>query len=156
MRYKVPGFSAIMAGSLVLLSAHSVLGHSDGPDPQGDSYAADVNSSSIIPADTSLYKGFCPPHLDDDYENVTDGVLDLTRRGLNRRGLSRRDLSRRAAQDFYLRVMPLGASITQGIASSDGNGYREWLRSQLRYEGWKVNMVGSKMDGTMADKASLP
>ncbi|TGJ79062.1 hypothetical protein E0Z10_g9703 [Xylaria hypoxylon] len=55
------------------------------------------------------------------------------------------------AQDFYLRVMPLSASITEGMYSSDGNGYRKWLRDQLRYMGWKVNMVGSKNDGTMAD-----
>lgn len=52
--------------------------------------------------------------------------------------------------------MPLGASITQGVASTDGNGYRKWLRSQLRFKGWKVNMVGSKLDGDMADKASPP
>lgn len=49
------------------------------------------------------------------------------------------DLSRRAAQDFYLRVMPLGASITEGIHSSDLNGYRKWIREQLRWEGWQVN-----------------
>lgn len=49
------------------------------------------------------------------------------------------DLSRRAAQDFWLRVMPLGASITEGIHSSDGNGYRKWIREQLRWEGWQVN-----------------
>jgi hypothetical protein len=135
-----------MAGSLLVLSTHGVLGHSDGPNPQGDCYAADVNSSSIIPVDIPPYEGFAPPHLDDNYEDVTGGVLDL----------SRRDLSRRAAKDFYLRVMPLGASIVQGSQSSDNNGFRKWLRSQLRFKGWKVNMVGSKQDGTMADKASLP
>ncbi|SPO07252.1 uncharacterized protein DNG_09946 [Cephalotrichum gorgonifer] len=60
-------------------------------------------------------------------------------------------ISRRDAQDFYLRVMPLGASITEGVASSDKNGYRKWLRSQLRWKGWKVNMVGSKHNGDMKD-----
>lgn len=58
----------------------------------------------------------------------------------------------RAAQNFYLRLMPLGASITEGVGSPDGNGYRKWLRSQLRWKGWKVNMVGSKQNGNMADK----
>lgn len=56
--------------------------------------------------------------------------------------------------DFFLRIMPLGASVTQGVQSTDGNGYRKWLRSELRYQGWKVNMVGSLATGSMADKAS--
>jgi hypothetical protein len=49
------------------------------------------------------------------------------------------DLSRRDDKDFWLRVMPLGASITQGVHSSDDNGYRKWIREQLRWEGWQVN-----------------
>lgn len=65
------------------------------------------------------------------------------------------DLSSRAAAKFWLRVMPLGASITQGIKSSDGNGYRKHIRDQLRFAGWKVNMVGSKQDGNMNDKVCL-
>lgn len=55
------------------------------------------------------------------------------------------DLDRRATKDFWLRVMPLGASITQGIHSSDGNGYRKWIREQLRWQGWQVNSEGSMM-----------
>ncbi|KAK8047725.1 hypothetical protein PG996_015789 [Apiospora saccharicola] len=62
------------------------------------------------------------------------------------------DLSTRAAAKFWLRVMPLGASITQGIRSTDGNGYRKHIRDQLRFAGWNVNMVGSKQDGNMNDK----
>ncbi|KAK1518258.1 hypothetical protein CABS01_05792 [Colletotrichum abscissum] len=58
---------------------------------------------------------------------------------------------KKRAEDFYLRILPLGASITRGVFSSDNNGYRKALREQLRFEGWKVNMVGSKQDGTMAD-----
>jgi len=57
----------------------------------------------------------------------------------------------RSAKDFYLRILPLGASITQGYKSSDKNGYRKLLRQQLRWKGWKVNMVGTKNDGDMAD-----
>lgn len=52
---------------------------------------------------------------------------------------------------FMLRVMPLGASITYGFRSTDGNGYRNHLRDRLRSEGWKVNMVGSLKAGTMYD-----
>jgi hypothetical protein len=47
--------------------------------------------------------------------------------------------------------MPLGASITVGYQSSDGNGYRKPLREQLRYAGWEVDMVGSLTNGTMKD-----
>lgn len=52
---------------------------------------------------------------------------------------------------FLLKVLPLGASITLGYKSTDGNGYREWIRQQLRYEGWPVEMVGTRRMGTMRD-----
>ncbi|KAH6658567.1 carbohydrate esterase family 3 protein [Truncatella angustata] len=83
--------------------------------------------------------GFAPDVVSIDFDNATfpNGQVP--------------GLDRRAAQDFYLRIMSLGASITQGQESSDGNGYRKWLRSQLRWKGWKANMVGSKHHGTMAD-----
>lgn len=55
---------------------------------------------------------------------------------------------------FLLRIMPLGASITLGYKSTDGNGYREWLRRQLRYAGWQVDMVGSMRNGTMHNNVS--
>ncbi|KAK5014452.1 NADPH-dependent 1-acyl dihydroxyacetone phosphate reductase [Cryomyces antarcticus] len=47
--------------------------------------------------------------------------------------------------------MPLGDSITFGYLSSDGNGYREHLFSQLVAENNDVDMVGSVQAGTMAD-----
>ncbi|KAK3353281.1 SGNH hydrolase-type esterase domain-containing protein [Lasiosphaeria hispida] len=50
-----------------------------------------------------------------------------------------------------LRIMPLGASITWGQASSEGNGYRAELRYQLTSAGNVVNMVGSRQHGNMAD-----
>ncbi|KAL4898828.1 hypothetical protein BDW74DRAFT_184352 [Aspergillus multicolor] len=37
------------------------------------------------------------------------------------------------------------------MGSNTGNGYRGALRSQLRYVGWEVNMVGSKSNGDMND-----
>ncbi|KAL3708913.1 hypothetical protein TMatcc_002701 [Talaromyces marneffei ATCC 18224] len=60
-------------------------------------------------------------------------------------------LAPRDTEYFTLRVMPLGASITQGYLSSDNNGYRKVLREQLRYSGWPVNMVGGLAGGTMLD-----
>ncbi|KAF1993338.1 carbohydrate esterase family 3 protein, partial [Amniculicola lignicola CBS 123094] len=50
-----------------------------------------------------------------------------------------------------LRIMPLGASITQGAASVPLNGYRKGLRDQLRFLGYEVNMVGSGSDGAFND-----
>ncbi|RYP05273.1 hypothetical protein DL764_003934 [Monosporascus ibericus] len=66
------------------------------------------------------------------------------------------DLLKRAGpRDFYLRIMPLGASITAGEhepADDLGkNGYRMYLRNKLRFEGWKVNMVGNFNRGNMND-----
>ncbi|KAJ5099979.1 hypothetical protein N7532_006980 [Penicillium argentinense] len=62
------------------------------------------------------------------------------------------ELTTRADDEkFLLRIMPLGASITLGYKSTDGNGYREWIRQQLRSEGWPVQMVGSRRFGKMRD-----
>lgn len=60
----------------------------------------------------------------------------------------------RDSKPFMLRILPLGASITQGYKSKDGNGYRKWLRQQLRYAGWEVDMVGSRETGSMHDNVS--
>ncbi|KAI8951129.1 hypothetical protein F4801DRAFT_546511 [Xylaria longipes] len=57
-------------------------------------------------------------------------------------------------QNFYLRIMPLGASITYGEPSdpaSQGRGYRKYIRDYLRFRGWNVNMVGSRNHGEFAD-----
>lgn len=45
--------------------------------------------------------------------------------------------------------MPLGGSITFGVRSSDGNGYRKWLRNMLVADGYKVKMIGSRRSGSM-------
>ena len=80
-----------------------------------------------------------------------------------------------SAGDFYLRVLPLGASIVWGIGSTTGNGFvflagrgnlgfssnvgimtsfRKPLRDALRQAGWDVNMVGSQNHGDMVDSVS--
>lgn len=48
-----------------------------------------------------------------------------------------------------LRILCLGASITYGYESTDGNGYRYGLRGALVSGGNKVNMIGSLTHGTM-------
>lgn len=47
--------------------------------------------------------------------------------------------------------MPLGASITDGLLSTDGNGYRKPLRDMLVHDGFTVDMVGSRQSGNMTD-----
>src|SRR3569833_270196 len=59
--------------------------------------------------------------------------------------------TRRLGGGIPLRIMPLGASITYGIASSDGNGYRAYLRGNLTAAGAVVNMVGNQKSGKMVD-----
>lgn len=65
-------------------------------------------------------------------------------------------LQTRDTKPFPLRILPLGASITMGYKSKDGNGYRKWLRQQLRYAGWEVDMIGTMKNGTMHDNVSYP
>jgi hypothetical protein len=114
----------------------------DGPSLYGDNYAPDV----YLAANETW----------DEYPMNESNHTDIQSFDSSAIASSNdtRSFSTLAAQDFYLRVMPLGASITEGVESSDGNGYRKWLRQQLRFQGWKVNMVGSKNDGTMADNVS--
>lgn len=48
-----------------------------------------------------------------------------------------------------MRVLCLGASITYGYESTDGNGYRYGLRGALVGGGNVVNMIGSVSHGNM-------
>lgn len=121
--------------------------HWDGPSPYGQNFAPDVKSVDAgWDVSYPSFEGnssYPPPILDgvDGFGNDVNSTSTVTAR---------------AAKDFYLRIMPLGASITEGVRSTDGNGYRKWLRQQLRWKGWKVNMVGSKRNGNMADKVCTP
>jgi lysophospholipase L1-like esterase len=62
---------------------------------------------------------------------------------------------RNSSKPFALRTLPLGASITWGYKSPDGNGYREFLRNNMTSAGWEVNMVGSLRHGSMTDNVRL-
>ncbi|KAF5667399.1 acetylxylan esterase [Fusarium denticulatum] len=48
-----------------------------------------------------------------------------------------------------LRLMPLGGSVTYGVGSSDGNGYKKIQRDLLLADGYEVCMVGSRNAGLM-------
>lgn len=56
-----------------------------------------------------------------------------------------------AAPNTPLRVMPLGDSITWGVGSSTGNGYRGPLWNQLAGDGHPLDFVGTVRNGSMSD-----
>ncbi|MGR4880362.1 ricin-type beta-trefoil lectin domain protein [Streptomyces sp. LARHCF249] len=56
-----------------------------------------------------------------------------------------------AASTTPLRVMPLGDSITWGVGSSTGNGYRGPLRDKLAADGHPLDFVGTLRGGSMSD-----
>ncbi|WBO61557.1 ricin-type beta-trefoil lectin domain protein [Streptomyces camelliae] len=56
-----------------------------------------------------------------------------------------------AAAPTALRLMPLGDSITWGVGSPSGNGYRGFLWNRLAGEGHALDFVGSGRNGTMSD-----
>jgi hypothetical protein len=78
------------------------------------------------------------------------GLLSLVHRG------NSADVCLGDSAGLELRILPLGASITWGLRSTDGNGYRKALRDQLRWKGFEVNMVGSRANGTMVDNVRVP
>lgn len=49
--------------------------------------------------------------------------------------------------------MPVGGSITQGVGSSNGSGYREELMRLLTKNNYTVEMVGSRNTGTMENNS---
>lgn len=93
--------------------------------------------------------------------DATDGDGDGTRspgNGGGRSEVSRRDTAgsdtrstasreSTASRQQRWRVMPLGASITEGVGSSDGGGYRTELLGLLRDAGMDVDFVGSAAAG---------
>ncbi|MFF4397116.1 ricin-type beta-trefoil lectin domain protein [Streptomyces sp. NPDC001480] len=56
-----------------------------------------------------------------------------------------------AAAPTALRLMPMGDSITWGVGSPSGNGYRGFLWNQLGADGHTLDFVGSGRAGTMQD-----
>ncbi|MDC0773783.1 ricin-type beta-trefoil lectin domain protein [Streptomyces sp. HD] len=56
-----------------------------------------------------------------------------------------------AAPNTPLRVIPLGDSITWGVGSSTGNGYRGPLWNGLAAEGHPLDFVGTLRGGSMSD-----
>ncbi|MBT2469275.1 ricin-type beta-trefoil lectin domain protein [Streptomyces sp. ISL-66] len=56
-----------------------------------------------------------------------------------------------AASTTPVRVMPLGDSITWGVGSSTGNGYRGPLWDKLAADGHPVDFVGTLRGGPMSD-----
>lgn len=53
-----------------------------------------------------------------------------------------------------LRILCLGASITFGVGSTTGNGYRKDLRDLLEADGNSVHFVGTQSSGNMTNNAN--
>lgn len=60
-----------------------------------------------------------------------------------------RHISQVTSPNISLRLMPLGGSVTYGVGSSDGNGYREFLQDMLLANRYQVRFVGSRKSGPM-------
>ncbi|MGJ5894003.1 hypothetical protein DF268_07170 [Streptomyces sp. V2] len=56
-----------------------------------------------------------------------------------------------AAPTTPVRLMPMGDSITWGVGSSTGNGYRASLYNKLAADGHPVDFVGTGRAGSMSD-----
>ncbi len=48
--------------------------------------------------------------------------------------------------DSYIKIMPMGDSITQGFTSSDLRGYRSFLLNLAELASWSIRFVGSLQD----------
>lgn len=57
--------------------------------------------------------------------------------------------AKRRAYTATVRVMPLGDSITAGVGSTSGDGYRASLYNRLTNGGLPVNFVGTQLYGTV-------
>jgi hypothetical protein len=117
---------------LVFFLQHAKSQEWDGPSPNADGFAPDVIVMDGWNASYPNSEG-----ITSEYPPLLNGTDDEAVSALETR----------EAKDFYLRIMPLGASIVQGVRSSDDTGFRKLLRQQLRWKGWKVNMVGTKNEG---------
>lgn len=129
MAFSLATLTRVLAATAALVGQAQALEKGvDAPSPWGAEYAPDVVEPGTVEGTPKPMKIFAAPTYSSEA---------------------------RLAADFFIRAMPLGASITQGVASTDGNGYRKYFRDQLRFNGWKVNMVGSKQDGTMNDRVRI-
>jgi hypothetical protein len=58
------------------------------------------------------------------------------------------------ASPEWLRILPLGASITKGAKSTPEDGYRKSVREHMKNLGHNVNMVGSQYVNLLPDSHS--
>jgi hypothetical protein len=115
---------------LVSLIQHGTSLNWDGPSPYPDGFAPDTTTKDGWNSPYPSFEGIATTYP--ALANGTDYLGDSE----DASGLAKRD-----AKDFYLRILPLGASITQGVRSSDENGYRKLLRQQLRWKGRRTMVI---------------
>ncbi|KAL3481398.1 SGNH hydrolase-type esterase domain-containing protein [Aspergillus californicus] len=80
-------------------------------------------------------------------------VLIITSRWSSRQSLSTTSTQHEPSNPGTdtLRLMPLGGSITHGVGSSTGTGYRKRLLTLLQSHGLPIKMVGSRQTGIMSN-----
>ncbi|KAL8738496.1 MAG: hypothetical protein Q9181_000707 [Wetmoreana brouardii] len=77
---------------------------------------------------------------------IPDLPRNLTELGIEPSVLIERD---DIAPGLKLRILPLGSSIVAGVGSSDGNGFRKFLKDDLART--KMQYVGSLRSGSMTE-----
>lgn len=92
-----------------------------------------------------------------EVETVAYTITAVTNAALHRytNSTNPSDVEKRSIEGgVALNIMPTGASITFGINSSDGNGYRKDLLDLLTSIGNPVNYIGTQHGGTMVHNAN--
>ncbi|KAH7463463.1 hypothetical protein FOMA001_g18152 [Fusarium oxysporum f. sp. matthiolae] len=77
------------------------------------------------------------------------GHLESTVGSKAHRNFTLRYDSQAGSPNLSLRLMPLGGSVTYGVGSLDGNGYRKFLQDMLNANGFQARLVGSRKSGSM-------
>ncbi|PVH73583.1 carbohydrate esterase family 3 protein [Cadophora sp. DSE1049] len=101
---------------------------------------------------------FMPPYEGPTSNDVMDAVLasNIARRSSENMVSNTRDgicsiSKRNIAGGIDLMILPLGDSITHGMGSTHGNGYRSSLHTLLQSNGNRVLFIGSQRMGSMTN-----
>ncbi|GAD98951.1 conserved hypothetical protein [Paecilomyces variotii No. 5] len=132
----VKGYAVVATFSLCLLSGPAV----------ASTHGSIVERTPALSPDV-----IAPLYVREESGNSNDNGTDNHSYNTVDEGKSVNSKSDSNKKPFPLRVMPLGASITYGYKSSDGNGYREYFLDDLQADGWDVSMVGSVRHGDMKE-----
>lgn len=120
----------------------------------GPSFAA---AEALVPVD-SIDQSGAPTTVSVSLPNATSSADSIGESDEGFRSITKERelnvLDPRDDKPFSLRILPLGASITYGLRSTDGDGYREDFLKTVESDGWNSTMIGSVRAGTMKDNVS--